>query len=196
MNHNKIRFAQLTGDSQVEFQQAWDELVRYATDKAKGYFDDGVSIDEAVDEVMSGETDSVTAWLVKIKGNPEIVNGDKNAWGYLKKLIRNRVAKLSKTRDYYPASLKPTDGDMDSDDGDSDGEIVSSSYRAFTPIEKDVKTKDSIIFLYTLGLSQAEIVKELKISKQRVSYVINKYPKEIEELKTIKQNFEIGYKVN
>ena len=78
MNHNQERFAQLTGNSQVEFQQAWDELVRYATDKASGYFDDGVSKDEAVDEVMSGEQGSVTAWLIKIKNNNGIVDKDKN----------------------------------------------------------------------------------------------------------------------
>jgi len=190
MNHNQIRFAQLTGDSQVEFTQAWDELVRYATDKAKGYFDDGVSRDEAVDEVMSGETDSVTAWLIKIKSNPEIVNGDKNAWGYLKKLIRNRVAKLSKTRDYYPASLKPTDGDMDSDDGDSDGEIVSSSYRAFTPVEKDPKTKDSIVVLYVMGMSKDEIARELGRTVGHVRRVIQNSTKEIEAFKTLKRNAE------
>ena len=192
MNHNQIRFAQLTGNSQVEFTQAWDELVRYATDKAKGYFDDGVSLDEAVDEVMDG----VTAWLVELGHNPKLIAGIKNPWGYIKKLIYNHLKKLSKGRDYRPSYLESASAGYDSEDDSLDEEINTSGYRAFTPIEKEVKTKDSIIFLYALGLSQAEIVKELKISKQRVSYVINKYPKEIEELKTIKQNFETGYKVD
>jgi len=186
MNHNQIRFAQLTGDSQVEFTQAWDELVRYATDKAKGYFDDGVSRDEAVDEVMSGETDSVTAWLIKIKGNPEIIDGDKNAWGYIKKLIRNRVAKLSKTRDYYPASL---DGvtNLD-DDGREDAEIPASQYRAFTPVEKPIKAMDSIIMLYAYGESKDEIVKDCEVTRRYVNQVIKESAKEIEELKALKSS--------
>uniref|UniRef100_A0A6M3JSJ1 Uncharacterized protein n=1 Tax=viral metagenome TaxID=1070528 RepID=A0A6M3JSJ1_9ZZZZ len=196
MNHNQIRFAQLTGNSQVEFQQAWDELVRYTTDKARGYFDDGVSLDEAVDEVMSGENDSVTSWLIKIKNKPEIVNTEKNAWGYLKKLIRNRLAKLSKTRDYYPSSLGLSSGDIDSDSEDSDDEITPSSYRAFTPVEKEVKTKDSIIFLYALGMTQTEIVRDLEVDKGYVSRIIKKSAKEIEELKAIKANFANGYKVD
>ena len=190
MNHNQERFAQLTGNSQVEFQQAWDELVRYATDKASGYFDDGVSRDEAVDEVMSGENDSVTAWLIKIKNNPGIVNAEKNAWGYLKKLIRNRLAKLSKSRDYYPSSLGLSSGDIDSDNEDSDDEITPSSYRAFTPVEKEPKTKDSIILLYALGMKQSEIAKELEVSEAYVSQIVGISSKEIEEIKTLKRNAE------
>ena len=194
MNHNQERFAQLTGNSQVEFQQAWDELVRYATDKARGYFDDGVSLDEAMDEVMSGVTD----WLIKISHNPELLEGVKNHWGYLKKLIYNHLKKLSRGRDYRPSSLGSINGDMDSDndDEDSDAEITASSYRAFTPIEKEVKTKDSIIFFYALGMTQAEIVRDLKVDKGYVSRIIKKSAKEIEELKAIKVNFENGYKVD
>ena len=189
MNHNQIRFAQLTGNSQVEFQQAWDELVRYATDKARGYFDDGVSRDEAVDEVMSGETDSVTAWLIKIKSNPEIVNGDKNAWGYLKKLIRNRLARLSKARDYYPASL---DGvtNLGDDEDSVDGEIPTSQYRAFTPVEKEPKTKDSIVVLYVMGIDKSEIARELGRTVGHVRRVIQNSTKEIEAFKTLKRNAE------
>jgi len=192
MNHNQTRFAQLTGNSQIEFTQAWDELVRYATDKAKGYFDDGVSRDEAVDEVMSG----VTAWLVDLSHNSKLVEGIKNPWGYIKKVIYNHLKKLSKGRDYRPSYLESASADYDSEDDSPDEEIHASEYRAFIPIEKEVKTKDSIIFLYTLGLSQAEIVRELEVDKAYVSRTIKKYPKEIEELKTIKQNFETGYKVD
>ena len=183
MNHNQERFAQITGNSQVEFQQAWDELVRYATDKANGYFDDNVSLDDAVDEVMSGEADSVTAWLIKIKANPEIVDGDKNAWGYLKKLIRNRVAKLSKVRDCYPSSL-------DGDDEMEDAEIPTSQYRAFTPVEKPIKSRDSIIMLYALGMKQSEVAKELSVSESYVSQIIGVSLKEVEEIKTLKRNAE------
>ena len=187
MNHNQICFAQLTGNKQVEFQQAWDELVRYATDKARGYFDDGVSLDEAVDEVMTGDVDSVTAWLIKIKGNPRIVDGGKNAWGYLKKLIRNRVAKLSKTRDYYPASLEGVTN-LDDDDEREDGEIPTSQYRAFTPVEKPIKAKDSIIMLYAYGESKDEIVKDCGVSRRYVNQVIKESTKEIEELKALKSS--------
>jgi len=190
MNHNQIRFAQLTGDSQVEFTQAWDELVRYATDKARGYFDDGVSRDEAVDEVMSGETDSVTAWLIKIKHNPELLEGIKNLWGYAKKLIYNRLKKLSRERDSRPSYLESTNVDCDSEDDLPNEEISASGYRAFTPIEKEPRTKDSIILLYALGMKQYEIVKELGVSKQRVSQVVINSPKEIEAIKILKRNAE------
>ena len=189
MNHNQERFAQLTGNSQVEFQQAWDELVRYATDKARGYFDDGVSLDEAVDEVIG----SVTAWLVELTHNPKLIDGIKNPWGYLKKLIYNRLKKLSKGRDYRPAYLESASAD--SEDDLPDEEITASGYRAFIPIEKEIKTKDSIVFLYALGMSQAEIAKELSVDKAHVSRTIKKSAKEIEELKTIKANFETGYKL-
>jgi hypothetical protein len=190
MNHNQIRFAQLTGNSQVEFTQAWGELVRYATDKAKGYFDDGVSLDEAVDEVMSGGNDSVTAWLIKIKGNPEIVDGDKNAWGYLKKLIRNRVAKLSKTRDYYPASFGLASADIGLDNGaeDYEGGIATAPYRVFTLTEKPIKARDSIIMLYAYGESKDEIVKDCEVTRRYVNQVIKESTKEIEELKALKSS--------
>ena len=183
MNHNQERFAQLTGNSQVEFQQAWNELVRYATDKASGYFDDGVSKDEAVDEVMSGENDSVTAWLIKIKNNPGIVNAEKNAWGYLKKLIRNRLAKLSKERGYWSSSFN---ANVDSDDDDSNDEITPSSYRAFIPIEKEPKTKDSIVVLYVEGMDKDEIACELGCTERHVRRVIQNSTKEIEEFRALK----------
>jgi len=188
MNHNKIRFAQLTGDSQVEFTQAWDELVRYATDKAKGYFDDGVSRDEAVDEVMSGETDSVTAWLIKIKSNPELLVGIKNHWGYAKKLIYNRLKKLSRDRDSRAASFKLVDVGLGNDDEDYEGGIPTAPYRVFTPIEKPIKARDSIIMLYAYGESKDEIVKDCEVTRRYVNQVIKESAKEIEELKALKSN--------
>jgi hypothetical protein len=184
MNHNQERFAQITGNSQAEFQQAWDELVRYATDKARGYFDDGVSLDEAMDEVMSGVTD----WLIKISHNPELLEGVKNPWGYVKKLIYNHLKKLSRERDYRPSSLGSINGGMDSDndDEDDDAEITSSSYRAFTPVEKPIKARDSIIVLYAYGESKDEIVKDCGVSRRYVNMVIHESAREIEALKALK----------
>jgi len=189
MNHNQERFAQLTGNSQVEFQQAWDELVRYATDKAKGYFDDGVSRDEAVDEVMSGVTD----WLIKIHSNPELLEGVKNPWGYIKKLIYNHLKKLSKERDYRPSYLASSRGDgqdwvIDSEDEFLDEGIPMPQYRAFVPIEKPIKAKDSIIVLYVYGESKDEIAKDCEVSRRYVNMVIQESAKGIAELKSLKSS--------
>jgi len=186
MNHNQIRFAQLTGDSQVEFTQAWDELVRYATDKAKGYFDDGVSRDEAIDEVMS----RVTAWLIEINHNPKMADGINNSWSYLKKLIYNNLKKLSKERDSRPSYLESTNVDCDSEDDLPNEEISASGYRAFTPIEKKPKTKDSIVVLYVMGMSKDEIARELGRTVGHVRRVIQNSIKEIEAFKTLKRNAE------
>jgi len=180
MNHNQERFAQLTGNSQVEFQQAWDELVRYATDKARGYFDDGVSLDEAVDEVMDG----ITAWLIELGHNPKLIAGIKNPWGYLKKLIYNRLKKLSKGRDYRPSYLESASAD--SEDDLPDEEIIASGYRAFTPIEKEPKTKDSIVVLYVMGMDKDEIAHELGCTERHVRRVIQNSTKEIKEFKALK----------
>jgi hypothetical protein len=182
VNHNLKRFAQLTGSSQVEFKQAWDELVRYATNKASQYFDDGVSLDEAVDEVMI----SVTDWLIQIHNNPGFLDTIKAPWGYIKKFIYNHLKKLSKDRDSRPSYLESAS--CDSEDDSPDEEISASSYRVFTPVEKPIKSKDSIIVLYAYGESKDEIVKDCGVSKRYVNMVIHENSNEIAALKNLGTN--------
>jgi len=105
MNHNQERFAQLTGNSQVEFQQAWDELERFTNLEASQYFHNVINMQTVIDAVMCGD-ESIESWLIEIHNKPEMLKGIKNPWGYVKTMIKNRVKKLSDERIEKPAPLK------------------------------------------------------------------------------------------
>ena len=155
MNHNEERFAQLTGNSLVEFQQAWDELVRYANSEASQYFHASIGREDAVEEVMSGNEGSIESWLIKVLHNPGTLENIKDPWGYLKIRLKNRIKKLSDERE-----------------------------------ERPIKAKESIIFMYAIGVEKSDIAREVECSERHVRRVIQNSPEEIEELRALKASLE------
>jgi hypothetical protein len=97
-DYTEERFSRFISGSNSQYLQAWKDLESFAYKVASSYFHDSFNKDEAVEDTMTGEKDSVINFLVKIRDHPEELEKIKNPWGYIKSIIVFKLYKLSGRR--------------------------------------------------------------------------------------------------